>query len=342
MKKYFKFSMFMVMLMALCVDFSSCSKNNDEEEPTSVLEQEYFSVQNGVVHQGAIPAGTAASLGSVSLNHNALAGGSSFVSINSATAVSEIYIGVTGVNEYVSVPASGGGQQSAVAYAASAAVVNTFVLLFSQNLDQSFEIRIAARMSDGSITTVYTTQIALIAAGTGGLQVSLSFDNEKDVDLYVVEPNGNVVYYGDRGESRYDEATGQVVVAWGLDVDSNASCYIDGINNENVFYPREYIQSGTYQVWVNMYANCDNTIATNWVVTAVKEGTLINPTYGQNPRSGVFPVGTQSNPIGRTLNSQAIKVMEFTMQGTAQSSAAARVNSLDASAVLKLNKAAGK
>jgi hypothetical protein len=143
------------------------------------------------------------------------------------------------------------------------------------------------------------------------LQVSLSFDNEKDIDLYVVQPDGEIIFYGNPGN--YYEKDGEIQ-GWGLDIDSNAACDIDGINNENVFYSNEYIQSGKYEVWINMYANCNEYISTNWIVTALYEGALVTTTYGRNPEYGVFSVNTPSNPISNSLDG-ATKVMEFTLSG---------------------------
>jgi hypothetical protein len=222
-------------------------------------------------------------------------------------------------------------------------IVYTFVLLFSQNLNESFEIQITAQLSDGTIATIYTTQISYIEAGTGGLQVSLSFDNDKDVDLYVVQPDGEVIFYGNRGEKEYNSETGKNEIVWGLDIDSNAGCIIDGINNENIFYPKEYIQSGKYEVWVNMFKNCNSSIPTNWVVNALQEGSLVSVSYGRNPANGVFPVGTPSNSIDYNLNTRAIKVMEFTMVGARVGGARSAKTTpiIDESAVLKL-KAAGE
>ncbi|MDR1983830.1 MAG: hypothetical protein LBQ28_03285 [Prevotellaceae bacterium] len=322
--------------------FVSCDKNEDEK-PSSVLEQEYFSIQNATVHQGAIPQLTSgSSIGSVTINRNVLPGGSSFVSINSAETISEIYVSVEGVNEYYSLTSL--SAQAITRASAQSQAASTFVILFSQNLSISFTIQISALLSNGTLTTLYTAPLHFVNAGTGALQVSLSFDNDKDVDLYVVEPSGQVIYYGNRGgDLEYDEETGEYYRTWGLDIDSNPSCSIDGINNENVYYSTENIQSGKYEVWVNMYENCDASIATNWIIRATKEGALVPVTLGQNPASGVFPIGTPSNSIGASLNG-ALKVMEFNMQGTAQSTSAVMQSStvIDPSAVMKLNKAAGR
>jgi hypothetical protein len=320
--------------------FASCHKDGDSK-PQSVLEREYFTVQNAEVQQGEIPqSSSAGTFSGVTINRNVLPGGSSFVSLNSAERISEIYVGAAGVNEYYRLAVNAQGTQAAMQAAAQTNLAQ-FVILFSQNLSQSFTIQISARLNSGSLTSLYTAPLQFINAGTGALQVSLSFDNDKDVDLYVVEPDGGVIYYGNKGGSMVtDPETGVYYREWGLDIDSNASCYIDGINNENIYYPTEYIQSGKYEVWVNMYENCDSSIPTNWVITATKEGSLVPVTYGQNPTSGVYPTGTPSNSIGSSLNG-ALKVMEFSMSGS-YNPAVSHGMSLqlqDEPAVKKLNKA---
>jgi len=168
-------------------------------------------------------------------------------------------------------------------------------------------------------------------------RLNLSFDNAKDLDLFVVQPDGEIVFFGNTG---YYYVEAGVPKGWGLDIDSNPMCYIDGINSENVFFSNEYIQSGKYEVWVNMYMNCDESIPTNWVVTARYQGSLLSTTYGQNPARGVFPVGTQSNYIGESLNG-ATKVMEFTLSENSLRSI--RINHIERSpltesAKLKLSK----
>jgi hypothetical protein len=335
-------NMAILALTAMAVVFTSCDKN-DDEKIKSVLENEYFTIQNATVHRGDIPhTSSGSSIGDVTINSNVLPGGSSFVSINSETQITELYVSVEGINEYYSVnPASASSTQSAIqTQAASAGYLAQLVILFSQNLSQSFTIQISALLSNGSFTSLYTAPLQFINVGTGALQVSLSFDNNKDVDLYVVEPNGNVIYYGNKGgEYVLDEETGEYVRTWGLDLDSNPSCSIDGINNENIYYPTEFIQSGKYEVWVNMYENCDATIATNWAITATKQGGLVPVTYGQNPASGTFAVGTPSNSIGSSLNG-ALKVMEFTMSGSYNPSASIQPSyQLEESAIMKMQAA---
>ncbi|MDR1198736.1 MAG: hypothetical protein LBK94_06945 [Prevotellaceae bacterium] len=315
-------NMAILAFAAMAVLFTSCGSDDDNN---SGLENEYFTIQNATVHKGSIPnASSGNSIGDVTVNRNVLPGGSSFVSINSVTQIQEIYVSVEGVNEYYRVVASTETQ---------------FVILFSQNLNRSFTIQMSALLIDGSQTQLYTAQLQFIKVGTGALQVSLSFDNDKDVDLFVVEPNGNVIYYSNPGGKIWDEEARKYVSIWGLDLDSNALCNIDGVNNENIYYPTEYIQSGTYEVWVNMFINCDPSIPTNWVIAATKHGSLVSVTDGQNPAGGVFPAGTPGNPSGYPRNG-ALKVMEFTMEGSYNPSASVRpAYQPEESAVMKMQMA---
>ena len=62
--------------------------------------------------------------------------------------------------------------------------------------------------------------------GSGPIQVSLSWVGQVDVDLHVTPPAGGDIYWGDRSDS-----TGGT-----LDLDSNAGCSIDNVNNENIVW----------------------------------------------------------------------------------------------------------
>lgn len=274
-----------VLLMYVFLVILSCSDKDDSPD-RNPIEKEYFSIKEAEYVGNDFPRVTGSTaLNRVTMNRNVLAGGSSIVTLVSEKQITEIYIGVAGTAGYYRyVPETARADET---------TIYPVVLLISQNLDHSFTIRIAACMADGEITEIFTSEVGYIRAGTGALQISLSFDNEKDVDLYVVQPDEEVIYYGNEGGYNFDLDS----LLWGLDVDSNAGCAIDGINNENVFYPSDYVQAGKYEVWVNMYSNCRPEIATNWVITTIYKNELVRPTYGQNPARGVFPAGTESNPI---------------------------------------------
>ena len=124
--------------------------------------------------------------------------------------------------------------------------------------------------------------------------MKLQISNSKDIDLHLITPSGEEIFYGHRGSSTY-----------GLDHDSNAGCHIDGLNNENIYLPASKIENGTYTVIVNMYANCTPSIATSWSCVVRYQGNVIRPTTGSNPAAGVYPVNAG--------NGDRTTVMTFTI-----------------------------
>ena len=251
----------------------------------------------------------------VELNTNVLPGGASIATISTEEKLSDIYVGVEGEMGYyrlhaddylVSEPA--GESRASQSYQYS------FTMYMSQQLIVNFNITIIVQ----TVTNHYLgwgQAMNYIPAGTGDLQVSLAFSNAKDVDLYVVEPNGNVVYYSNRRPYLFDSnnyESDDYDQEMGLDIDSNAGCSIDNINKENIYFDSNCLQKGTYQVWVNMYSNCDPSTATDWSIVTTYKGVKITPEEGENPASGTFPEGTVSNSIGADL-SGATHVMSFTI-----------------------------
>ena len=296
MKKILLLSIFAVAMMS----FFGCKKDDPKEESENLIANNYFSVANSTYQSGALPTSTSSqSLGSFNMNNSVIPGGSSFVTITNPDQIKEFYLSVNGVDGYLVVPASAITRADGNMY--------SIILLISQNLDGGFTFVITAKTASGEILMQATQTVSYIAVGTGALQVSLSFDTDKDVDLYVVRPNGGIIYYGNRGG--YDDEGNR----WGLDLDSNAGCGIDGVNNENIFFPASLLLSGKYEVWVNLWGNCDQSVPVNWVIVATRSGGLITPSSGQNPAAGTFVADAPSNSIGSTLNERAVKVMEFTI-----------------------------
>lgn len=79
----------------------------------------------------------------------------------------------------------------------------------------------------------------------GHLRVSLSWHNRDDLDIHVVEPCGNKIYYG----NSQNRSTGGT-----LDVDMNASGRLSCSAVENVTWPTACrMKEGTYEVRVNQY-----------------------------------------------------------------------------------------
>lgn len=147
-----------------------------------------------------------------------------------------------------------------------------------------FSVVVAVVGADGTVSAVDATNVSIVEVGTGDVQVSVSWNEDVDVDLYVVDPNGETIYYGSPSSSSGGD----------LDLDSNPSCSIDGIRNENVTWPLGEAPSGTYEVRLNLYADC-GIDQTSWVVTVQAvgrtyrwEGVLEAPGLGGGEEAGIL------------------------------------------------------
>lgn len=222
-------------------------------------------------------------------------GGSSYFSLNTTEELENIYIGVEGKEGYYEMNAA--DVLTTVPSRTTYMFNYQFILLISQQFTANVTLRIVIQTIDGRFYFL-TWEVRLIEVGIGELQISLAFSNAKDVDLHVIEPNGNIIFFGSRQpwlfttDSTPNISEGQII---GLDLDSNPGCNIDNVNKENIYFPAEYVQKGTYTVLVDMFSNCDENIATDWTVRVNYRGQLIRPDTGTNPANGTFPIGTPSN-----------------------------------------------
>lgn len=266
-------------LLLLCLSFTlsfySCS---DDDSDDKTLQDNYFKIENANFINSAFPEASssndAPSISELYGNGSVLAGGSNPITLNTSSDISSVIVGIEGEKGYFEIPASSHKSTN-----------STYViyLIMSQELEMSnFSIVVAVIGTNGLVSYHETIYVSLVEAGTGKLQVSCSWDRPNDVDLHVVEPNGEEIYYG----NSYSTNGGE------LDIDSNASCSIDNINNENVTYSDEAIvESGEYIVRVDLYSNCSVTANTNYIVTVYYDGQAITPSYGQNPYYGTFAPG---------------------------------------------------
>jgi hypothetical protein len=138
----------------------------------------------------------------------------------------------------------------------------TLVLTIAQALPvSSFQFDFAA-VAPGGVQGVPSQQAAsAVSVGAGAVQVSVSWDAASDVDLHVVEPSGEEIYW-----QTMTSTSGGV-----LDLDSNANCEIDDprVNNENITFTDA--PPGEYTVRVDYYAGCD-VERTAYVVTVQLPG----------------------------------------------------------------------
>lgn len=78
---------------------------------------------------------------------------------------------------------------------------------------------------------------------TGDFRVSLFWSNSDDLDLYVIEPSGNKVFYGSKTSS----------IGGVLDVDANASSTTNRPIENIVYDKKSTLANGTYKVQVDQY-----------------------------------------------------------------------------------------
>lgn len=99
-------------------------------------------------------------------------------------------------------------------------------------------------------------------AQTGDVQISLAWNNVNDLDLHVVTPDGEKIFFNSRESSCGGE----------LDVDMNASGPDSNTPVENVFWPVGGSPPGRFQVLVHHYANHGGRDPTRYQVTIKVKG----------------------------------------------------------------------
>lgn len=215
-------------------------------------------------HEGNPPGGSGGSAVNAQIVGATIVGGSSQLDVSSASGFSTVIVAVDGVSGYYEldgVTASASHRSPAVS-AQGGTTSATIILTIAQTPpSNTFTIRTAAGADANSVGQYATTGVSLVTVGTGDVQVSISWDAATDVDLHVVEPSGEEVYYG-----HPQSATGGE-----LDLDSNAGCQIDNKDNENITWPTGQAPHGTYIVRVDYYDACA-VAQTHYVVTVQAKG----------------------------------------------------------------------
>ncbi len=238
-----------LLLLAL----SGCGSDATKPEPRTVAD--YFSgieLDGGtsVRKTGSSPAANGGPTVTASGNTIVINGGTSRVTVASPAAMAKLLIGVDGIDGYYEVTL------------AAPSTSLEFLINVAQGVPgTSFDILIQAAGADGRFGPTDNLPTSITRVGTGDVQVSLSWDADSDVDLHVVDPKGEEVYWKERTVS----SGGQ------LDLDSNAACSIDGLRNENVTWPTGTAPRGTYTVRVDYFLNC-GVDTTRYVVTVRKNG----------------------------------------------------------------------
>jgi hypothetical protein len=151
----------------------------------------------------------------------------------------------------------------------------SLLLTLSTDLNSSFQWVWGVGANAAAAANYTGLAVTYIPVLSGDVQVSIAWDSPADVDLHVVEPGTEEIYYGND-----QSAAGGV-----LDLDSNAACSSDGPRNENITYPDVTPPSGTYIVRVDYWSAC-GAAATNYVVTIRVKGHPVQTFQKQFTGSG--------------------------------------------------------
>lgn len=304
----------MLMLSLSIILFLGCSSEDEEaplnqvsNPPINELAEKYFSIENSTYVNEEMPSSTIdAPLEGVLYNDKALSNGGNYITISSSTQYQKFLLGIEGVSGYYEVNTMNEMQaeSSILKNEVHEYFTYTIPLIYSVNLSEDITIVICGVTIDGYITRGYEAECSIVETIPGDLLINLVFDQDKDVDLHLIMPSGEEIYYGHRGYYTTDAETGNRVQVYGLDKDSNPACDIDGLNNENISIPAEYIEKGTYIIKVNMYSNCDYSVPLNYMLQARYKGNLLPNELagGDNPVRGYYP-----SDAGRGDHTQVMK-----------------------------------
>jgi uncharacterized protein YfaP (DUF2135 family) len=231
----------------------------------------------GEQRSGAPPSSNGGPQITVTGNQTVINGGTLGVTVAANAPFTAIYMYVAGRTLGVVGEFGGGIEGHYEIRMPSAQTTASVLLTFPQEIPLSeFELQFAVANPSGAVGPYAGLATNVTEVGTGDVQVTLSWDVDSDVDLHVVAPGNDEVYYGRRQSPSGGE----------LDLDSNAGCDIDGVRNENITWPIGRAPRGLYTVRVDYWSSCD-VGRTNYTVR-VNNGGSVQIVTGSFTGSGDF------------------------------------------------------
>jgi hypothetical protein len=236
------------LILGLIAGAGACTLSTDHTaQVTDLVCSVRTDAAAGTYQSGSPPASDSGPAAMVTSPPVLINGGTASATIAAATGFNRVVLAVDGARGYylVALPSPVGSVD--------------LQLTMCQSIDRP---HLDLRYAVGTAASLGAYQAApadLIEVGTGELQISVSWDVESDVDLHVIDPSGDEVYYGQR-----EVASGGM-----LDLDSNAACGIDHVKNENITWA--VAPPGPYRVRLDYYDACETT-ATRYAVTVQRKG----------------------------------------------------------------------
>ncbi len=244
-----------LMMLGAALVLASCANEPEPLNPTSSISDIITGITArngdalGVVQAGAAPAGTTGPTADVTGISSVINGGSSQVTVAGSDQFQRVLVSVLGVDGYYDVTLPSGTS-------AEDLVMNMGTGIGAGTLRMNYVLEGPSGMGP-----VAEQVVRVIRVGSGDVQVSIAWTGASDVDLHVIEPSGEEVFYG----NDVSETGGT------LDLDSNPACSIDNKNNENIVWPVNQAPAGEYRVVVDYFADC-GVERSDWVVTLQVKG----------------------------------------------------------------------
>lgn len=142
--------------------------------------------------------------------------------------------------------AAGGSEGAAIRFTIGSAQRPDRSVLQSQETYVA-TMRIQAVDGRGRVSAPVSRPVNIVPVGTGDVEVAMTMTLATDLDLYVTDPAGTTVYYGNTGNFSGGH----------LDLDANAACSGNvGVQAEHIYWPTGQAPVGTYSVRVAHYRSC--------------------------------------------------------------------------------------
>jgi len=258
----------LLLLVAACSD-------NGAESPVSPTILPSLQVQDlitavsaegtpATLRSGVPPPASGGPSVTVSGNSTIVNGGTLVAGVTSAAPFQTVYVTVGSETVGLATAVSGGIGGYYELHLPAARSDSSLLLEFAQSIPLSqIDLLFAVVDGSGRVGPYSRLQTSVTSVGTGDVQVTLSWDVDSDVDLHVIDPAGEEVFYAHQ----------QAASGGQLDLDSNAGCTIDGVRNENITWPTGRAPRGPYTVRVDYWANC-GVAQTNYTVRVNNGGTV--------------------------------------------------------------------
>lgn len=227
---------------------------------------------NGTYHSGTAPTGSGGPTASGEAGSTPLLGQPFRFSLVGSAAFTKVYIWVDGVDGYweLDLPVS----------------VQTveLVLQMTANAPASFNMRSALGTS-GANGPAFSTAIQTVDLSNADVVATVKWTGASDVDLHVIDGKGQEVYY----------ANPTTAEGGHLDLDSNAGCAIDNVNQETISWAQGKAPTGPYTVKVDYYDDCGvasspytGTVSVKGNVVKNFSGTFTGAAGVNNPEATVY------------------------------------------------------